>query len=908
MKKILVAALMWPLLALAQSYPSPHFNNLTVDGTLNAGTIGLTNPLPIGSGGTGSATAVGATSNLQYNGGGTGAISRSLTSKLGDISSSMDVGADPTGINDSSTAFSNLFSRTSGYFYTPSGTYKLGSNFIPTVRDVTYVSDPSVQYTGTGKFQFDNILPYQTAPIFASNVYRKTYTTAYDNYQNIFLMAAHAVNSTTSAPVVAVYGTGEAASSGGRAFGANFTGFVTANGGRATGVEIDAGYRNGATTGHAYGLTMSAGGAVAPDAAIQVQSNNSTSQWGNGLNFSFNSSPGTGAVTGALIRAGSNGGSATVGNFLLATSDMSASSAEVDFPSFRVEATPPSVTNRVSIKGAATGVAPQLKAVGTDTNVPLNLVSQGNGVIQFTTNGVENFRVQAAAGVDNLQVGAGTGAASLSARGSSTDVNVVVAPKGAGTIQLNGPTSVSNGLTVTGTVSGTGFDNYITSANTRGLIDSMTNAKAYGALGNSNGTHGNGNDDTTALQNALNASANGVLHIPCGTYRITASISENSPTSNYWIMGDGECTKIYNDGATAFATFVFNPASANNNVNPTVKVSGIYFINPNVTGAGQAAVSFTNEERPYFQNNIVYGYQQGVVYVSTFAPVIDHNTFHQLKGSAIDCSTDSSCNSGTIWQNGFFSGGIANSAPAINLNAPASGINGISIIGNDIEANNTGILFQNVSGAIVHGNYIENQTSGNLFFNSGNASIDFNGNWLGASPTLTLSNNLANSIFENNAIYNYTIAQGTSTSVRQINNTTTGTGSITVPSIGQLNSNTTTGTSMTSNTAVNCTSITLPAGTWDVSGSIQFVPAASTVISYMSASISPTSGTVGAQPNRTDIGGISATGSNVGSMSESTPVVRETFASSTPVYLVGNSVFTTSTMTCNGYIRAVLVQ
>lgn len=463
-------------------------------------------------------------------------------------------------------------------------------------------------------------------------------------------------------------------------------------------------------------------------------------------------------------------------------------------------------------------------------------------------------------------------------------------------------------LSASSTVSGSGFNNYITSANTIGLIDSMTNAKAYGALGNSNGTHGNGNDDTTALQNALNASANGVLHIPCGTYRITASISETSPTSNYWIMGDGECTKIYNDGATAFATFVFNPSSANNNVNPTVKVSGIYFINPNVTGAGQAAVSFTNEERPYFQNNIVYGYQQGVVYVSTFAPVIDHNTFHQLKGSAIDCSIDSSCNSGTIWQNGFFSGGIANSAPAINLNAPASGINGISIIGNDIEANYTGILFQNVSGAIVHGNYIENQTSSNLFFNSGNASIDFNGNWLGASPTLTLSNNLANSIFENNAIYNYTIGQGTSTSVRQINNTTTGTGSITVPSIGQLNSNTTSGTSMTSNTPVNCTSITLPAGTWDVSGVVQFTPASSTVVNYMHASLSLTSATVAPFPNRTDIGGISATGSNVGSMSESTPVVRETFASSTPVYLVGNSVFTTSTMTCNGYIRAVLVQ
>ncbi|HDR8987719.1 TPA: hypothetical protein QDA93_000278 [Burkholderia vietnamiensis] len=461
-------------------------------------------------------------------------------------------------------------------------------------------------------------------------------------------------------------------------------------------------------------------------------------------------------------------------------------------------------------------------------------------------------------------------------------------------------------LAASGTVSGSGFDNYITSANTIGLIDSMTNAKAYGALGNSNGTHGNGNDDTTALQNALNASANGILHIPCGTYRITASLQESS-TNNYWIKGDGQCTKIYNDAATAVPTFLFNPSTANGNVNPTVRIEGIYFYNPYVTGAGQTAASFVNEERPYFLNNIIYGYQVGVNFTSTYAPVIDHNTFFRTVGSAIDCSIDTSCNSATITQNGFFTNGLVNSAPAINLNTPSS-INAISITGNDMEANYSGILFSNVFGAIVSGNYIENQTACNLCFNSGNSSIDFNGNWFGASPSLTLTNGLSNSKFQNNATYNYAITQGTSTSVRQINNTAVGTGGISLPTVGQLNSNTTTGTSMTSNTPVNCTSITLPAGTWDVSGSVQFSPATSTVVNYMHSSISLTSATVAPLPNRADIGGISATGNTVGSMALSTPVVRETFATSTPVYLVGNSTFTTSSMACNGYIRAVLVQ
>lgn len=77
MKKILVAALMWPLLVLAQSYPSPTFNNVTVNGTLTGkinstgstitnatitgGSIsGISPPIPVASGGTNSATASGA--------------------------------------------------------------------------------------------------------------------------------------------------------------------------------------------------------------------------------------------------------------------------------------------------------------------------------------------------------------------------------------------------------------------------------------------------------------------------------------------------------------------------------------------------------------------------------------------------------------------------------------------------------------------------------------------------------------------------------------------------------------------------------------------------------------------------------------------------------------------------------
>jgi hypothetical protein len=61
LKKIKLAAiaLLLPLLAFGQSYPSPTFNNVTVQGTLTAANQSFTNPLPVASGGTNCATASG---------------------------------------------------------------------------------------------------------------------------------------------------------------------------------------------------------------------------------------------------------------------------------------------------------------------------------------------------------------------------------------------------------------------------------------------------------------------------------------------------------------------------------------------------------------------------------------------------------------------------------------------------------------------------------------------------------------------------------------------------------------------------------------------------------------------------------------------------------------------------------
>lgn len=125
---------------------------------------------------------------------------------------------------------------------------------------------------------------------------------------------------------------------------------------------------------------------------------------------------------------------------------------------------------------------------------------------------------------------------------------------------------------------------------------------------------------------------------------------------------------------------------------------------------------------------------------------------------------------------------------------------------------------------------------------------------------------------------------------------------VTAGSVGEYLTNTTSGTSMTtSGSSYNCTSLSLTAGDWDVSGSVQFVPAAGTTVSGIDAGISTTSATLGALGS---LNTVAATLTTSISQYQSTPVVRENVSGTTTVYLVGQASFGTSTMTCNGFIEA----
>lgn len=121
-------------------------------------------------------------------------------------------------------------------------------------------------------------------------------------------------------------------------------------------------------------------------------------------------------------------------------------------------------------------------------------------------------------------------------------------------------------------------------------------------------------------------------------------------------------------------------------------------------------------------------------------------------------------------------------------------------------------------------------------------------------------------------------------------------------SVGEVIAATGTAISLTSNTPANITSISLTPGDWDVYGSIIFIAAGSTVINAGYAGISPTSATLPNDPNTATINGLSL---GVGARLSQTPLTqRWSIASTQTVYLVGQSQFTTSTLTATGTIWA----
>jgi hypothetical protein len=105
----------------------------------------------------------------------------------------------------------------------------------------------------------------------------------------------------------------------------------------------------------------------------------------------------------------------------------------------------------------------------------------------------------------------------------------------------------------------------------------------------------------------------------------------------------------------------------------------------------------------------------------------------------------------------------------------------------------------------------------------------------------------------------------------------------------------------TSGTAVNVTSVSLTPGDWDCTGSVVTKPAGTTTTSGLAGGISTVTG---ALPVAVEVGSTIFQAPQAAAIAAAIPIARvqELLTTTTPIYLVGNSVFAVSTMSLYGQI------
>lgn len=108
---------------------------------------------------------------------------------------------------------------------------------------------------------------------------------------------------------------------------------------------------------------------------------------------------------------------------------------------------------------------------------------------------------------------------------------------------------------------------------------------------------------------------------------------------------------------------------------------------------------------------------------------------------------------------------------------------------------------------------------------------------------------------------------------------------------------------LTSTTVANVTTLTLPAGDWDISGTVGFIPAASTSITRLSGGSSSTSATVDTTGTAFAFNQAAVVPTAVPQLF-ALPTDRLVLAAPTTIYLVAQATFTVSTLGAFGIITA----
>lgn len=147
-------------------------------------------------------------------------------------------------------------------------------------------------------------------------------------------------------------------------------------------------------------------------------------------------------------------------------------------------------------------------------------------------------------------------------------------------------------------------------------------------------------------------------------------------------------------------------------------------------------------------------------------------------------------------------------------------------------------------------------------------------------------------------------ASGANTDITSLTGTTTN-DSAAAGKIGEVITSTVllgSAISLSAGTVANITTLSLTAGDWDLFGVIAFSPGATTSVTQVIGSFSPTSATLATTPEQAKIS--TAANVMVTDTALAMPTTRVSLAAPATYYLVARAIFTVSTMVAYGRITA----
>lgn len=317
--------------------------------------------------------------------------SRGIYAKLAESVSAKDFGALGDNTADDTAAITAL--GISGIYrkHFPDGNYKLASNYAWPFEEALVTAAGTVKFGGTGKVDFVNQFPTQFGPVWSQHMISKTYGAEWSSYQNIFQIGSAARSTVSTVPVVGVFGMGIGDAAGAQTWGGNFVSYANNATATAIGVEINAGAL--VSGGSAYGIVVASAGSYAVANALQIQTNTLGARFLDGIRFGWTNTEGCLTRNGLYFEAYSGGSYNTLASFMAAT-NVKATGAEINLPSFAVSSTPAGTDiTRIAVLASSGGGDAILYSDSYYSNANVTISGKGTGGVNLHGGGSAKFSV-----------------------------------------------------------------------------------------------------------------------------------------------------------------------------------------------------------------------------------------------------------------------------------------------------------------------------------------------------------------------------------------------------------------------------------------------------------------------------------------------------------------------------------